>query len=150
MNASLLTALRDASGPARQAGENIWEQNFCFAPGFVGFAGHFPQKPVLPAAVQIAMIRLLWSESVGPADALEIVSAKYMAPILPGERLLARLSAAPAPAGASASADRGTAEIFVLDEAPDNAPGHAPDNAPGHARPRLVSTMRVRPLRLED
>lgn len=125
MNVSLMNALHNASGPIQRIEDNIWEQGFCFAPDFVGFAGHFPQKPVLPAAVQIAMIRLLWRQSVGALDALEILSAKYMSPILPNERILVRLSLA--------SSTRGKAELFVRDE----------------GQLRLVSTVQVKPLQLE-
>lgn len=125
MNVSLMNALHNASGPIQQIEENIWEQGFCFASDFVGFAGHFPQKPVLPAAVQIAMIRLLWHKSVGAIDALEVLSAKYMSPILPNERILVRLSLV--------SSTKGKAELFVRDE----------------GQLRLVSTVQVKPLQLE-
>jgi 3-hydroxyacyl-[acyl-carrier-protein] dehydratase len=32
---------------------------FCFPPSFLGFAGHFPNMPVLPAIIQLAAIRHL-------------------------------------------------------------------------------------------
>ena len=32
---------------------------FCFPPSFAGFAGHFPNMPVLPAIIQLAAIRHL-------------------------------------------------------------------------------------------
>jgi 3-hydroxyacyl-[acyl-carrier-protein] dehydratase len=32
---------------------------FCFPPSFLGFAGHFPDMPVLPAIIQLATIRHL-------------------------------------------------------------------------------------------
>ncbi|MCH5277105.1 MAG: hypothetical protein J1E80_04630 [Desulfovibrionaceae bacterium] len=125
MSISLMSALRGAAGPIHHREENIWEQSFCFESDFVGFAGHFPQKPVLPAAVQIAMIRLLWQESVGTIDALEVLSAKYMSPILPHERILVRLSLV--------SSHKGKAEFFIRDE----------------ERLRLVSAVQVKPLQLE-
>lgn len=32
---------------------------FCFPPSYPGFAGHFPERPVLPAIIQLATIRHL-------------------------------------------------------------------------------------------
>lgn len=125
MNQSLITALQYAAGSIQQIDKNVWEQKFCFTPGFVGFAGHFPQKPVLPAIVQIAMIRLLWQNVVGAVDALEVLSAKYMSPILPDECILVRLSLIPS--------GTGRAKIFINNS----------------DQLRLASVAQVKPLCLE-
>ncbi|MDK9708514.1 MAG: beta-hydroxyacyl-ACP dehydratase [Desulforhopalus sp.] len=38
--------------------------DFCFPPGYAGFQGHFPNQPLLPAIVQMAMVRYLAERTV--------------------------------------------------------------------------------------
>jgi 3-hydroxyacyl-[acyl-carrier-protein] dehydratase len=37
--------------------ERGWEQNYVFPEGFIGFQGHFPGNPILPAIVQLMTAR---------------------------------------------------------------------------------------------
>lgn len=39
--------------------------DFVFPAGYVGFQGHFPDKPILPAIVQLAVVRYLAECAVG-------------------------------------------------------------------------------------
>lgn len=78
--------------PPRQAGQESWEQEFRFPREFIGFCGHFPDNPVLPAIVQIMMIRLLWQRTRQPAAALNVVSAKFLRPVLPEQKILLKLA----------------------------------------------------------
>lgn len=59
---------------------------FVFAPDFPAFAGHFPGRPVLPAIVQLAAVRVAVSEALGKKIIpLEMVRVKFKNMIGPGE-----------------------------------------------------------------
>jgi len=61
-------------------------RRYRFGPGFIGFSGHFPGNPVLPAIVQIRAVVSLAEEEVGKRLRLAAVrSAKFLAPIRPDE-----------------------------------------------------------------
>lgn len=61
---------------------------FCFDNSFIGFQGHFPGQPVLPAVVQLAAVRLLVEKSIGRELSLRKVKrAKFKRVVLPGKRL---------------------------------------------------------------
>ena len=66
---------------------------FTFGEGFAGFQGHFPDKPVLPGVCQIECVLSLFSHwREARAKLVEIVSAKYVLPILPGEEVTCNIS----------------------------------------------------------
>jgi len=54
-------------------------------PDWPGFAGHFPDHPLLPAAALIAMATHCAEELGHPTD--RIVKARFTAEVGPGERL---------------------------------------------------------------
>ena len=56
-------------------GQNVIEAEgtFIFPHSFTGFQGHFPDHPVLPAVIQMTMIRLLAEQTL----ALRLVPQKY-------------------------------------------------------------------------
>ncbi len=61
-------------------------RRYRFAPGFIGFSGHFPGNPILPAIVQMCAVVSLAEEEGGKALCLAAVrSAKFLAPIRPDE-----------------------------------------------------------------
>jgi 3-hydroxyacyl-[acyl-carrier-protein] dehydratase len=61
-------------------------RRYRFSPGFIGFSGHFPGNPILPAIVQIRAVVSLAEEVGGKALRLAAVrSAKFLAPIHPDE-----------------------------------------------------------------
>ncbi len=65
-----------------------------FAPGFPGFAGHFPGDPVLPAVVQISLAVALAGEGEGrPLRLAGVRSAKFLLPIRPNDEVLVRCRA---------------------------------------------------------
>lgn len=76
----------------KRLGDDAWQRFFCFPPDFIGFAGHFPGQPVLPAIVQICMVRLFWSDVVSPVDSLDVISAKFLKPVLPDQEIMVLLS----------------------------------------------------------
>jgi 3-hydroxyacyl-[acyl-carrier-protein] dehydratase len=66
----------------------------CIFPAtFSGFQGHFPQKPILPAVIQLAIIRCIAERSLGhPLIVLEYSRAKFKAMIHPDEEVQTHLS----------------------------------------------------------
>lgn len=54
---------------------------FCFPGDFVGFKGHFPERPVLPGVCKIQAILVICELHKGvPVQLREIVTAKFFAP----------------------------------------------------------------------
>jgi 3-hydroxyacyl-[acyl-carrier-protein] dehydratase len=75
------------SGPAAQAdGTNRFEFNFSGEDPV--FAGHFPQRPILPGVFQLEIVRMAaeWLQNRQFA-VQEIAKAKFQRPVLPGETL---------------------------------------------------------------
>jgi len=69
-----------------RTGKEAGARCYRFAPGFIGFSGHFPGNPILPAIVQIRAVVSLAEEEAGKTLALAAVrSAKFLAPIHPDE-----------------------------------------------------------------
>jgi 3-hydroxyacyl-[acyl-carrier-protein] dehydratase len=61
---------------------------FLFPEGFIGFQGHFPEKKVLPGVCQIqCVLSSLERTYRKPVVLKEIVLAKYLAPVAPGEEI---------------------------------------------------------------
>jgi len=111
MSSAIQRAVRRAAlGPAVADGEGGGRQEFRFDPGFPGFSGHFPGFPILPGVVQVECARVaaerLWGRAFSPAG---VENAKFLAPVLPGDRLLARLSLAPP---SSAPPSSGSSRVF--------------------------------------
>ncbi|MDO5536955.1 MAG: hypothetical protein Q4F72_05465 [Desulfovibrionaceae bacterium] len=91
MSLSITDALLACGGPMTENG-GVWEWRLRPGPDFPGFAGHFPGNPVLPAAVQLVMARLLWQKAAGSDAQPGFARVKCTRPIGPGEELLVRLS----------------------------------------------------------
>ena len=67
-------------------GTDTGARRYRFGPGFIGFSGHFPGNPILPAIVQIRAVVSLAEVEGGKALRLAAVrSAKFLAPIRPDE-----------------------------------------------------------------
>ncbi len=70
--------LQVADGQAQQA--------FLLPEDFLGFAGHFPGRPLLPAFVQLYMGRWVIEQWQGePLPLQSVERAKFFAPIGPGQ-----------------------------------------------------------------
>ncbi|MBL0716151.1 MAG: hypothetical protein JJV98_20900 [Desulfosarcina sp.] len=89
----LVQAILDARcGPAEPMEEGSFTQAFCFAPDFIGFAGHFPNDPLLPAFVQTRIAQTLIEVALSRTLVLRTVSqAKFRRPIRPGETVTFRI-----------------------------------------------------------
>jgi 3-hydroxyacyl-[acyl-carrier-protein] dehydratase len=85
-----ITAARK-SGPSPQTdGTSRFEFNFAAEDPV--FAGHFPQRPILPGVFQLEIVRMAaeWLQNRRFA-VQEISKAKFQRPILPGETLALNL-----------------------------------------------------------
>ena len=73
-------------------GAETGARRYRFGPGFIGFSGHFPGNPILPAIVQIRAAVSLAEEEGGKTLRLAAVrSAKFLAPIRPDEDVWIRV-----------------------------------------------------------
>ena len=73
-------------------GTDTGARRYRFDPGFIGFSGHFPGNPILPAIVQIRAVVSLAEEEGGKTLRLAAVrSAKFLAPIRPDEDVWIRV-----------------------------------------------------------
>ncbi len=67
------------------------ERHYCFTNNFTGFAGHFPEHPILPAIVEIMAVVSLVGEQTGCRQRLVAVEdAKFLNPVRPDQELLVR------------------------------------------------------------
>lgn len=72
------------------AGDTM-EGRYCFGDNFAGFAGHFPDHPILPAIVEILTVVSLVSDQSGCRQRLVAVEdAKFLNPVQPNQELLVR------------------------------------------------------------
>lgn len=74
--------------PSERDDEGTIVRTFCFDTGFLGFAGHFPGFPIVPAIVQVLAAQLLVEAAHG--DSLRLVSvesAKFLKQLLPGDEI---------------------------------------------------------------
>ena len=79
--ASLGTIKTDDSGS--------FEAVYLFPEKFCGFAGHFPEHPILPAIVEIMTAVSLVGEHAGSRQRLVAVEeAKFLVPVRPNQQLL--------------------------------------------------------------
>ncbi len=70
-------------------GEDRLSASFCFQKNFVGFQGHFENKPILPGVCKIQSIVMMYSKKYAKTFRLkEVVSAKYTAPVTYGEEMV--------------------------------------------------------------
>ncbi len=113
-----LEAILAAGQGHASANEDGWLcREFRFTAEFPGFAGHFPDKPVLPALAQ-----LLCGASVAamlPGRTLEptgVRNARFLAPVQPGERILVcARQIDPAAVEVRAAMEGRTASTFILE-----------------------------------
>lgn len=79
--------------PLTGNGQDGFSARIRFPTEFVGFKGHFPGRPVLPGVCLIQTAVVALSRALNqPVELKRLVSAKWMAPVLPGEEILISLS----------------------------------------------------------
>jgi 3-hydroxyacyl-[acyl-carrier-protein] dehydratase len=63
-------------------------RRYCFPPSFLGFSGHFPGYPVLPAFVQIMAAMAVVEELKGcPCELSSMERAKFRTEVRPGQTI---------------------------------------------------------------
>lgn len=89
MSSVLKKAVQAASLGSIGAGEAGWTKKvFCFDAGFLGFKGHFPGYPILPAFVQVLTAIVSIEEMMGTGlDLAELDNAKFQREVHPGSTL---------------------------------------------------------------
>jgi 3-hydroxyacyl-[acyl-carrier-protein] dehydratase len=61
-------------------------KHYCFSPDFIGFSGHFPGFPVLPAVVQVLTALTLAEEMKGcPLELVTVERAKFLLRLGPNQ-----------------------------------------------------------------
>jgi len=66
----------------------ILSAQYCFGQDFIGFKGHFPEKPILPGVCIIqAGILMLEEAKHKPVRLKEIILAKFFAPVTANEEI---------------------------------------------------------------
>ncbi len=69
------------------------EQTFCFAEDFLGFGGHFPNYPILPAILQTLMAQLVAEQICGRnLEFMALERAKFTRELRPGEQILVKVT----------------------------------------------------------
>jgi len=105
--------------PPRPWGEGGWARQCRFAPDFLGFNGHFPNYPVLPAVVQMqAAVALIEAVCNRRLHLRQIDNAKFLIQLHADElievRCRAKEHAGRTVWEASLQVDAGTAAQFLL------------------------------------
>ena len=92
MNSMRQAIKQSALGPVRLTSDG-GEQDFCFNEDFLGFTGHFPGYPILPAILQTLMAQLV-AEQVRETqlEFLSLERAKFTRELHPGDRILIKVA----------------------------------------------------------
>jgi 3-hydroxyacyl-[acyl-carrier-protein] dehydratase len=75
-----------ATSPAKETEPGTFVKSYVFLPDFIGFSGHFPGYPVLPAFMQVLTVLAMTEEVRGHTIRLvSIIKAKFRSEIHPGQ-----------------------------------------------------------------
>ncbi len=78
-----------ATGPMEMKDEATVARTYCFPEDFMGFSGHFPGYPILPALVQLMTGWSLLEAKQGHAVKIATIErAKFLLEIYPGQKIL--------------------------------------------------------------
>jgi len=81
-------AINQAALAPAQLTTDSGKQSFCFADSFIGFAGHFPDYPILPAILQTLMAQMLAEQIMGQSlQFLSLERAKFTRQLRPQEQI---------------------------------------------------------------
>ncbi|SDZ76587.1 3-hydroxyacyl-[acyl-carrier-protein] dehydratase [Desulfuromusa kysingii] len=86
-------AIKESALAPAQITELTGVQRFSFGQNFIGFAGHFPEYPILPAVLQVLLAQLLAEEIIGsPLSVLSLTRAKFLRQLRPEDQIEVHLS----------------------------------------------------------
>jgi 3-hydroxyacyl-[acyl-carrier-protein] dehydratase len=89
MNRVRREIIASAVAPARFVEPDRITRAYVFDATFIGFSGHFPGYPILPAFVQILTAATLAEERIGePVTLSSLKKAKFMQEIRPGREIV--------------------------------------------------------------
>ena len=75
-------------GPLQVIDTHTITRNYVFDPNFIGFSGHFPSYPILPAFVQILTALELAEEQIGePVELAAVKNAKFLQEVQPNQEI---------------------------------------------------------------
>jgi len=75
-------------GPLQVIDAHTITRNYVFDPNFIGFSGHFPTYPILPAFVQILTALELAKEQIGePVELAAVRNAKFLQEVQPDQEI---------------------------------------------------------------
>ena len=81
-------AIKAAALAPAQISKSAGEQSFCFDQNFIGFGGHFPEYPILPAVLQVLLAQMLAEEVIGsPLSVCSLIRAKFVQQLRPGDQI---------------------------------------------------------------
>jgi 3-hydroxyacyl-[acyl-carrier-protein] dehydratase len=88
------TAIHAAAlAPVQITASMAGQQSFCFDAEFLGFSGHFPDYPILPAVLQVLLAQLVAETVIGSSLSVVALSrAKFMQQVRPGDQIDVRVS----------------------------------------------------------
>ncbi len=85
-------AIESSAVGAMERTSETGQQSFRFAEEFIGFAGHFPGSPILPAVLQTLMSQMVAEQIVGEQlRFLSLGRAKFTAQLRPGDLIEVRV-----------------------------------------------------------
>jgi len=88
MHALKQAIIRSAVGRIEKSQADTVRQRYRFAPQFIGFAGHFPGYPILPAFVQILMALTVIEQHRGcRLQVSGVEKAKFHMPLRPNQEI---------------------------------------------------------------
>ncbi len=87
MNSMRQAIAAAAVAPARQETMS-GQQSFCFKSDFLGFSGHFPDYPILPAVLQVLIAHMLAETIMGvPLSVMALNRAKFVQQVRPNDQV---------------------------------------------------------------
>ncbi len=87
------TAIEESAQGAIELADGTGQRSFQFTEDFVGFAGHFPGYPILPAVLQILLAQLVAEQIVGkPLQFLALERAKFTQQLRPGDQIQVKVT----------------------------------------------------------
>lgn len=79
---------KSALGTAKQDNPDEITNRFCFDRHFIGFSGHFPGYPIIPAVIQLLMAQLLIEKQRGCKIKIKkLEKAKFLSEIRPDDQI---------------------------------------------------------------
>ena len=79
--------LMQRMSPVECIGDGIYSASITFEPGFPGFEGHFPGRPIVPALCLVSVVEIVARQVSGMPELRfsEIKNMKFKVPLEPGD-----------------------------------------------------------------